>query len=113
MTKSPSESMAADAAVRGERVDAELAAPGDAGGVVALGVNAARPVVLRRALPRGDEIAVRVHGDGAVKLAAGDRGVEAELSAQGLPHAVVPPRESARAVPRTRPVPGDDEVPVR
>ena len=63
-TKSPSASIATAGnalGAGGEGVDAELVALGDAGGVVALGVDAVAAAVLAVARPGDDEVAVGVH----------------------------------------------------
>ena len=72
-------------------VDLELAALGDPGGVVPLGVDAVVAAVLVAvAGPGDDEVAGGVHGHRRGELLAGPEGVDLELAALGDAVVVVP-----------------------
>src|SRR5581483_4691828 len=97
--------------VGGRAVDAELAALGDAGGAVALGVDAPAAAVLSVALPGDDEVAGAVHGHRGRQLVVGGRAVDAELAALGDAGGAVALRVDAPAAAvLVLALPGHDEV---
>src|SRR5215212_11946410 len=65
------------------RADGEFAALGDAGAVVAAGVDAVAAGIVEITLPGDDEIAVGIHGDGRQKLRAGSMDVDVNFGALG------------------------------
>src|SRR5262249_31197169 len=97
----------------GDGVDAELAALGDARGVVALGEDV--PAVaagLDVTLPDDEEAAARTHADDGIGLVALGEGVDAELAALGAARGGVALGVDVPAVAAglVMALPDDDEV---
>ncbi len=93
-------------------IDLELAAGGDAGAIVALGVNpVARTVGPALVGPHHDEAAIGVGGDVRVVLVAAGRGIHAELGAKGGTGVAVTLRiDAVAAAILAIGIPGDHET---
>jgi hypothetical protein len=83
---------------RGEGIDLDLGSLGHARGVEALDEDAVTAAVLAETLPRHDEVAVGVRGDGRIQLRTRREAVGLDLGTLGRARSVEALGEDARAI---------------